>query len=103
MIASGRASMRVFSIAAALAVGAPFALVAQAGGIVGRLIDSSSTRPVTGSQLEVFREGVPIARTTSDSSGRFALHGLAGGAYDLSVRAIGYEPRRVAGITVAGN
>ncbi len=50
-------------------------------------------RVLPGARLQVWGSGV-TGRTTDN--GAFALSGLPSGTYNLEVRAIGYEPRRVA-------
>ena len=72
---------------------ATHALAAQRGaGVRGLVSDRSTGQPVAGAQIAVIGEN---RRTTTDSSGRFALGGLPAGAFQLMVRAAGFPQRRV--------
>lgn len=58
--------------------------------IRGQLTTRQTHEPIGGATVVV--AGTPVA-TTSDSSGHFALTGLASGIYTLTIRAVGYAPR----------
>lgn len=69
-------------------------LAAQRGaGVNGLVSDKSTGRPVAGAQIAIVGDE---RRTTTDSSGRFTLAGLAAGQAYLTVRAAGFPQRRVA-------
>jgi hypothetical protein len=79
-------------------------LRAQRAGIVGVLLDTSTTVSpgkigsaevritLTDSAGVPIPGAAPIPAVRADSAGRFAVHGLRAGVYRLDVRALGYEP-----------
>ncbi len=67
-------------------------MVAQdrpAGTVSGRVVNATTERPIQGAAIELVETGATAA---SDSLGRFRLHDVATGVYQLRVRAIGYQP-----------
>jgi iron complex outermembrane receptor protein len=76
-------------------------LSAQTGTVTGRVVDSTTSRPVATAQVEVVRDGAHVvARAVSASDGRFAISAIQPGAYEILVKAIGYSPARLAGVSV---
>ncbi len=67
-------------------------------GIQGRILDSDTGSPLAGANIII--EGTTIG-TTSDAKGYYALEGLEGGRYQLSVRYIGYKHQMI-DVTIPG-
>jgi TonB-dependent receptor-like protein/carboxypeptidase family protein len=64
------------------------------GDITGVIQDSTSGQPLTGSEVLVFRGAQVVARTETDAFGRYRIHNLPDGDYDLEVRLLGFRPSR---------
>ena len=73
-----------------------------AGDIVGLVRDSASGSPLRGATVLILAGSRTVARTQSDPYGRFRVHNLAPGSYDVSVRLIGFEPARRTALVDAG-
>lgn len=83
-----------------LALLAPISAAAQAV-VSGRVVDAETGRPVP----EVSAELITSSRTrvgaaTTNAEGRFEITGVAAGSYSLVVSRLGYELRRLDGVTV---
>jgi hypothetical protein len=78
-------------VVAALALAAvPQGAIAQV--LRGRVIDHASGAVLSGAQMDVIDErGSQIARTATDTEGRFELRAPRSGAYRLRASLIGYE------------
>jgi outer membrane cobalamin receptor len=92
--------MHALLLALALAAPAPSsypARVAAAGDLTGIVRDSFSGQGLAGGDIIVSRDGRIIVRAQSDASGRFRIHNLPDGGYDVEVRLVGFQPvtRRV--------
>jgi hypothetical protein len=72
------------------------------GDLAGTVRDSTNGQPVAGAEIVVRQNGRVVARTQADALGRYRLHDLPSGAYDVDVRALGYRPY-LAGVTVPEN
>jgi hypothetical protein len=72
----------------------PSAPPAHSGDLTGTIRDSASGQPLTGSDVFVFRDGQVVARTETDAFGRYRIHNLADGEYDVEVRLLGFQPAR---------
>ncbi|HEU5171394.1 MAG TPA: TonB-dependent receptor [Gemmatimonadales bacterium] len=72
---------------------------AQAGRIVGRVVEAAQGAPVAGAQVEVVGTATPIT-ATSALDGRFTLAGIPAGPASVRVRMIGFQPKVVSGIDV---
>lgn len=69
------------------------------GRVVGRVIDASHGRPVSGAQVDIV--GVPGQRqTTSGVDGRFSFTDVPAGEVGIRARMIGYGPKLVTGVRV---
>jgi hypothetical protein len=64
------------------------------GNITGAVTDTANGKPVPGADIQVSQAGRVVATTTTDEFGRYTLHNLAAGAYDVSVHYIGFRPER---------
>lgn len=92
--------LRTLVVALALAlVASPAA--AQSGAITGRVTSADGGHPVAGARAEATLSGKAAGAATADENGRFRIAGLAPGTYSLTVTRIGYQLRRVDGITVS--
>ena len=62
------------------------------GDVTGTVTDSASGQPLPGGEVIVSRDGRVVARTTTDAFGRYVVHNLNDGPYDVRVRYIGFHP-----------
>ncbi len=69
------------------------------GDVSGTVSDSASGQPLAGVEVTVTQTGRTIANALSDDFGRYTVHNLQPGNYDISVHFIGYRPL-TRGITV---
>ena len=81
----------MFSILAAL-VFAAMPPASASGDIAGAVVDSVTTKPVSGGEVRISQNGAIVATTTTDAFGRFVVHNLAAGTYLLEIRYLGYRP-----------
>ena len=58
----------------------------------GTVTDSASKQPLRNTDVQLLRAGQPVAATTTDPLGRYALAGMEPGAYVLMVVRIGFRP-----------
>src|SRR5580765_322549 len=72
----------------------PSAPPGHSGDLTGTIRDSASGQPLTGSDVFVFRDGQVVARTETDAFGRYRIHNLSDGEYDVEVRLLGFQPAR---------
>ena len=79
----------VVCVARALAARTTFVLDGDIGGSV---TDSATGTPLPGGEVRVIREGNTIATATSDAFGRYVIHNLPAGSYNVEVRYLGYRP-----------
>jgi hypothetical protein len=68
--------------------------------IVGRLIDGATGQGVADASLRLVE--LSDAAASSDADGRFGLHGIAAGSYQLRIEVIGYATRELALTVTAG-
>jgi len=64
------------------------------GDVTGTVTDSTTQRPIPDVDLIVRQAGQVVARTSSDAFGRFTVHDLPTGSYELEARAVGFHPVR---------
>ncbi len=62
------------------------------GNIVGTVTDTANGKPVPGADVRISQGARIIATTATDEFGRYTLHNLPSGSYDLRVSFIGYRP-----------
>jgi outer membrane cobalamin receptor len=88
--------MLAFLLAIALTSTAPNPVLtaAPSGDLTGVIRDSTSGQPLAGGDVVVFRDGQIVARTQTDVLGRFRIHNLPDGEYDLEIRLLGFAPIR---------
>jgi iron complex outermembrane receptor protein len=88
------------AIAALLAGLAPHPASAQ-GTVTGRVVDAESNQPVSEALAELITGGRErVAFATCDAEGRFQITGAPAGSYSLVISRLGYEIRRLDGVTV---
>jgi iron complex outermembrane receptor protein len=89
--------------ALALVFGVQGLALAQQGTVTGRAIDAESGSPVSGVTVEVTTgvAGSALATTNTDADGQFRLTGVASGRYSLVFTTLGYETKRVDGVSVS--
>ncbi|HLQ24172.1 MAG TPA: TonB-dependent receptor [Gemmatimonadales bacterium] len=68
------------------------ALALAAGDITGAVTDSANGKPLPGADVLLSQNGQLVARTSTDDFGRYRIHDLAVGTYQLEVRLIGFRP-----------
>jgi iron complex outermembrane receptor protein len=69
----------------------------RTGGIEGKIVDESTKDGIPGANVLV--DGT-MGGTSSDLTGQFEIKGLEPGNYDLVVSLVGYQTRRVSGVSV---
>ncbi|MDQ6717677.1 MAG: TonB-dependent receptor, partial [Gemmatimonadota bacterium] len=74
-----------------------------AGEIRGHVVNSASKTPIGIATIDVKVAGKPagIATATTSASGDFRISGLGAGSYDLRVRALGFAPKEIRGVSVS--
>jgi TonB dependent receptor/Carboxypeptidase regulatory-like domain len=89
--------MLAFLLAVALTSRAPIvptSPLGAGGDITGVIRDSTSGQPLAGGEVIVYRDNRVIARTATDALGRYRIHDLPEGDYDVEVRLVGFSPLR---------
>ena len=93
--------MHALIMAAALAAAAPAHPAASrlgdwgpaaSGDLTGVVRDSAGGQGLVGGDVIVSRDGRIIARSQTDPTGRFRIHNLPDGPYDVEVRLVGFRP-----------
>lgn len=69
------------------------ALALAAGDVTGAVSDSANGKPLAGADVLIFRSGQVVSRTSTDAFGRYRIHDLSAGTYQLEVRMIGFRPQ----------
>src|SRR4051794_11105154 len=67
---------------------------ALSGDITGLVRDSTSGQPLVGTEVIVFRGAETVARVQTDALGRYRIHNLPDGEYDVEMRMVGFSPAR---------
>src|SRR5437763_1976825 len=62
------------------------------GDIGGSVTDSATGSPLHCGEVRVILEGKTIATATSNAFGRYVIHNLPAGSYNVEVRYLGYRP-----------
>ena len=92
---------RVFLLMLPLVLGGvPTQALAQAGKIVGRVVDAASAQPIASAQVHV--EG-RSAGDLSSIDGRFVLRTVAAGTHSVVVQMLGYTRKTVTGVVVGAD
>src|SRR6476661_3048850 len=91
---------RPVALAAALALGAS-ALGAQipTGRVVGRVIDATTGQGITDAGVQIV--GTTLG-THSGVDGRFVIANIPAGTVTIQVRRIGFTPKEITGLLLAG-
>lgn len=61
------------------------------GDIGGSVADSATATPLPGGQVRILRDGNTVATATTDAFGRYVVHNLPAGSYQVEVRYLGYR------------
>lgn len=76
-------------------------LWAQNGSITGTVTDRSTSQPVSGAVVQALGStGAAAASTTTAANGTYRIAGIPAGTYTIQVRYIGFQPARIANVTV---
>jgi hypothetical protein len=62
------------------------------GDLAGTVRDSTSGQSLPGAEVIVSRDSRIVARSQTDPAGRFRIHDLPAGTYDIEVRLLGFRP-----------
>ena len=65
-----------------------------AGDVTGTVTDSATGTPLNRAEVAVLRNGQIVARTSTDAFGRYTIHDVSPGRYELAVRLIGFRAVR---------
>jgi outer membrane cobalamin receptor len=66
--------------------------VPLSGDLAGVVRDSASGQGLAGSDVILSRDGRIVVRSQADAAGRFRIHNLPDGDYDVEVRLLGFRP-----------
>ncbi len=89
------------AIASLVALLGPPDVTAQTGSITGRVVDAESQQRVSEALVDLITAGRErVASTRCDAEGRFEITGAPTGSFSLVFSRLGYEIRRLDGITV---
>lgn len=94
-----RPTVRTLLMALVLVLAITSGARAQQGTITGTVVDAEAQRPIPEAQVQVLGGGAP-AGVLTDAGGRFRIS-VAPGSYSIVVTRIGFETRRVDGVSVA--
>lgn len=97
-----RRFVRRLSVFAALCAFAG-SVEAQTGSITGKVTDAEGASPVVGARITAVSGLRTAATVISGDNGSFRLTGLAEGTYSVSVTRIGFQAKRVDGVSVSGS
>ena len=64
----------------------------NAGDLTGVVRDSASGQGLAGGDVIVSRDSRIVVRSQTDAAGRFRIHNLPDGDYDVEVRLLGFRP-----------
>ena len=73
----------------------------SAGDLTGVVRDSASGQGLAGSDVIVSRDSRIVVRSQTDAAGRFRVHNLPDGEYDVEVRLVGFRPA-TSRVTIGG-
>lgn len=96
-----RRGLLAATIAALVSWAAPPAAYAQSGIVTGRVVDAETNQPISEALAELITGGRDrVAFANCDAEGRFEITGAPTGSFSLVLSRLGYEIRRLDGITV---
>ncbi len=97
--------LRKILLALAIAIGCVLSLSAQVGQgtIKGKILDDETGEPVPFANVTLMNGSDQILGTTTDFDGEYTLKPIPPGSYDLQVSYVGYQTKRIAGITVSSD
>jgi len=79
-----------------------FALDLIPGTISGTVTDSSTSNPISGAFIEVFKGPISIASTTTDGSGNYTIADLAPDNYIVEATATNYQNQDIGATVISG-
>ncbi|MEX2380155.1 MAG: carboxypeptidase regulatory-like domain-containing protein, partial [Vicingaceae bacterium] len=88
-----------------LALGCVISSSAQVGQgtIKGKVLDGESGEPVPFANVTLMDDGDQVLGTTTDFDGKYTLKPIPPGSYDIQVSYVGYQTKRVTGISVSSD
>src|SRR5262245_47295859 len=96
-----RQGLAAVAIATLIACTATSAARAQTGTVTGRVVDAENGQPVSEALVELITGGRQrVAFANCDADGRFQITGAPAGSYLLVISRLGYEIKRMEGVTV---
>lgn len=75
------------------------AAVAQTS-LAGKVTDEETSEPILFGSVALYKNGVLITGTETDFDGNYSFSAIDPGTYDVEVSYVGYQPKRVTGVTV---
>ena len=76
---------------------------AQTGSVTGKVTDAEGASPVVGARITAVSGLRTAATVVSGDNGSYRITGLAEGTYSVSVTRIGFQAKRVDGVSVSGS
>src|SRR5690554_269077 len=73
------------------------------GTVMGKVLDSESGEPVPFANVTLLNGGDQVLGTTTDFDGKYTLKPIPSGTYDVQVSYVGYQTKRVTGISVTSD
>jgi TonB-dependent receptor len=89
----------VYGVVAMAVMAAGSAMAQGTGRIVGRVVEAAAGAPIAGATVEL---AGTTRKATTATDGRYALVDVPEGTVSLTVRYVGYQPKTVTGLVVAG-
>lgn len=88
-----------------LALGCVMTISAQVGqgSIMGKVLDGESGEPVPFANVTLLDGGEQVLGTTTDFDGKYTLKPIPSGTYDVQVSYVGYQTKRVTGVSVSSD
>ncbi|HXW97176.1 MAG TPA: TonB-dependent receptor [Gemmatimonadales bacterium] len=91
-IASGISGAAILIVLSLAAPDRSSAAPPAAGNIVGTVTDTAAHKPVPGAEVRAVQNGRVVSVTSTDEFGRYTIHNLPVGTYDVGVLFIGFRP-----------
>jgi hypothetical protein len=94
-----RAAGVLLPLALVTALGSSAVVAGTTGSLTGTVVDAMSKAPIAGAEVTASSPS-QIARTTTDSAGRYAFLSLAPETYTIAVEHAGFDSLSIAGISI---
>lgn len=97
--------LRNLLLTLAIAIGGVLSLSAQVGQgtIKGKILDNETGEPVPFANVTLMSGSDQVLGTTTDFDGKYTLKPIPPGSYDIQISYVGYQTKRVAGISVSSD